>query len=263
MRVHHGNLTNLVGYCNEGDNQALIYEFMANGDLDSHLSGLENANVLSWEGRLQIARDAAQGLEYLHNGCKPPIVHRDVKTTNILLTQNFQAKIADFGLSKVFPTDAGTSHVSTIVAGTPGYLDPEYYTTNRLNEKSDVFSFGVVLLEIITGRPAISRTHERTHIIQWVNSMLQNGDIKSIVEPKLQGDFETNSVWKAVELAMACVSRASAKRPTMSQVVTELKDCLAAEIARRNNSRLTDQSTTDSVEVLSMAMTTELSPLAR
>ncbi|GLT69266.1 hypothetical protein SLA2020_414280 [Shorea laevis] len=111
----------------------LIYEYMVNGDLEAHLSG-DKANILNWEDRLQIAIDAAKGLEYLHQGCKPPIIHIDVKPTNILLNENFNAKLADFGLSKIFPTDGGT-HVSTVVAGTPGYLDPEYYISNWLTEK--------------------------------------------------------------------------------------------------------------------------------
>ncbi|RXH67320.1 hypothetical protein DVH24_027440 [Malus domestica] len=260
IRVHHRNLTSLVGYCNEGTNMALIYEFMANGNLDSHLLGENNnANVLTWEGRLQIATDAAQGLEYLHNGCKPPIVHRDVKTTNILLAENFQAKLADFGLSRIFPTD-GRTHMSTAVAGTPGYLDPEYHTTGWLNEKSDVYSFGVVLLEIITGRPAISRTQEKVHVSQWVSSMLAMGDIKTILDPRLRGDYEINSAWKAVELAMNCVSDTSNKRANMSEVVRGLKDCLEAELARTNVNRVTES--TDSV-IYSMNVTTELSPLAR
>ena len=136
-----------------------------------------------------------------------------------------------------------------------------YHITSRLNEKSDVYGFGVVLLEIITSRPAISRTHERTHVKEWVSFMLANGDIKSIVDPRLRGDFETNSVWKAVEISMACVSPSSTKRPNMNQVVSELKECLATELGRGNNSRLTDS--TSSIEVLSMNVTTELSPLAR
>ncbi|PQP92357.1 putative LRR receptor-like serine/threonine-protein kinase [Prunus yedoensis var. nudiflora] len=194
-----------------------------------------------------------------HNGCKPPIVHRDVKATNILLAENFQAKLADFGLSRIFPTDGGT-HMSTAVAGTPGYLDPEYTPTGWLNEKSDVYSFGVVLLEIITSRHAISRTQEKVHVSQWVSSMLAKGDIKTIVDPRLRGDYEINSAWKAVELAMECVSETSTRRPNMSAVVTGLKECLAAELARINVSRVTES--TDSV-VYSMNVTTELSPLAR
>ncbi|PRQ49565.1 putative transferase, protein kinase RLK-Pelle-LRR-I-1 family [Rosa chinensis] len=225
MRVHHRNLTGLVGYCNEGTNMALLYEYMANGNLESHLLGEDsNVTLLTWESRLRIAADAAQGLEYLHNGCKPPIIHRDVKTPNILLAENFQAKLADFGLSRMFSTDEGT-HMSTAVAGTPGYLDPEYHITGWLNEKSDVYSFGVVLLQIITSRPVISRTAQvNSHVSQWVSSMLSNGDIKSIVDPKLRGDFEINSAWKAVELARDCMSEMSTGRPNMSEVVTRLKE---------------------------------------
>ncbi|KAL5576841.1 hypothetical protein UlMin_018540, partial [Ulmus minor] len=264
MRVYHRNLTSLVGYCNEGTNMALIYEFMANGDLGQHLSGDGNAHITSWDVRLQIATDAAQGLEYLHNGCKPPIVHRDVKTANILLTERFQAKLADFGLSRIFQTEDGGTHVSTVAAGTPGYLDPEYYLTSRVNEKSDVYSFGVVLLQLITSRPAISRINEneRIHISQWVSVQLGNGDINSIADPRLQGDFDTNSMWKAVEIAMACLSQSSTRRPNMSIVVTELKECLVAELSRRGDSRVTD--TTDSTnDMLSLRLTTELTPLAR
>ncbi|GMN37088.1 hypothetical protein TIFTF001_006527 [Ficus carica] len=200
MMVHHRNLTSLIGYCNEGSNMPLIYDYMSNRDFDSQLLDEGNA-VLNWERRLIIAQDAAQGLDYPHNGCKPLVVHRDVKTTNILLNENFQAKLADFGLSRSFPTDVG-SHVSTRVAGTPGNLDPA-----------------------------------------------------------LRGDFETNSVWKAVEIAKACVSQKSTKRPNMSQVVTELKDCLAIELARRNQGHATN--TTNSIEALPAQITSELGPLAR
>ncbi|EEF46331.1 conserved hypothetical protein [Ricinus communis] len=186
LRVHHRNLTILVGFCDEGTNMGLIYEYMVNGDLERHLS-VTNTNVLSWKRRLQIAIDAAKGLEYLHNGCRPPIIRRDVKTSNILLNDTFQAKLADFGLSRPFPVEGGT-HVSTTVVGTPGYLDPD--------------------------------------------ALAANGDIKSIVDPRLTGDFNINSIWKAVETALACSSPTSARRPAMLQVVTELNECLEEEIAR-------------------------------
>ncbi|KAK3220058.1 hypothetical protein Dsin_014028 [Dipteronia sinensis] len=235
LRVHHRNLTNFVGYCNEGAKKGLVYEYMENGNLQQNLSD-RNASNLSWEGRLRIAMDAAQGLEYLHHGCKPPIVHRDIKPANILLNEKFDAKLADFGLSKIF-MESGT-HMSTVVAGTPGYLDPEYYVTNRLNEKSDVYSFGIVLLEIITSRPVVKiGEDENVHITQWVIDKLGNGDITNIVDPSLEGDFETNSAWKAVELALACASHVSSKRPTMNDVVMELKDCLAMETAQKKNGR--------------------------
>ncbi|XP_016648894.1 PREDICTED: probable LRR receptor-like serine/threonine-protein kinase At1g05700 [Prunus mume] len=233
LRVHHINLISLVGYCNDKTNKGLVYEYMANGNLQKHLSG-SSSNVLTWEGRLQRAIEAAQGLEYMHHGCTPPMIHRDVKSSNILLNENFQAKISDFGLSRNFTVEDGT-HILTGVAGTPGYLAPEYHYSNRLNEKSDVYSFGVVLLEIITGRPVYSNTHdERIHISNWVAFMLSNGDISGIVDRRLEGSFNVNSVWKAVEIATSCTSADAIKRPTMSEVVMGIRECLATELAQTN-----------------------------
>ncbi|GMI82111.1 hypothetical protein like AT1G51890 [Hibiscus trionum] len=237
LRVHHRNLTTLIGYCDDGSNMGLIYEYMAKGNLSEHLKD-SSRGVLNWEVRLGIALEAAQGLEYLHHGCTPPIIHRDVKSTNILLTESLHAKLSDFGLSKAFPLE-GDTHVITVVAGTPGYVDPEYSTSNRLTEKSDVYSFGVVLLEIITNRPVTTKTYSQTtHISQWASLILSNGDINTIADSRLQGDFDNASMKKAVELAMACVSPTSTKRPTMTYVVTELNECLSAEIDRNHNIQL-------------------------
>ncbi|XLQ98792.1 probable LRR receptor-like serine/threonine-protein kinase At1g05700 [Arachis ipaensis] len=263
MRVYHRNLTSLIGYCNEKTNIGLIYEYMANGNLDEHLSGKNNKEKsLNWEDRLRIALDAAQGLEYLHNGCKPPIIHRDVKCSNILLNEKFHAKLADIGLSKCFAADSDT-HVSTIVAGTPGYLDPEYTTSNRLTEKSDVYSFGVVLLRIITGQPVIILREDMTdHISQRVNSMIVEGDITSIVDSRIQGDFDNGSAWRVVEIAMASVSPSSLERPYMSDIVRELKECLAAELGRKHNS--CDLQNEDLVGHVSVNLiSTDMTPLAR
>ncbi|XP_013589968.1 PREDICTED: probable LRR receptor-like serine/threonine-protein kinase At1g51820 isoform X2 [Brassica oleracea var. oleracea] len=259
LRVHHKNLVNLVGYCDEGENMALIYEYMSNGDLKEHMSGTRNRFILNWGTRLKIVSESGQGLEYLHNGCKPPMVHRDVKTTNILLNEHFEAKLADFGLSRSFPIE-GETHVSTVVAGTPGYLDPEYYRTNWLTEKSDVYSFGIVLLEIITNQPVIDQSREKPHIAEWVGLMLTKGDIISIMDPTLNGDYDSGSVWKAVELAMSCLNPSSARRPTMSQVVIGLNECLAAENSRGGASR--DMDSKSSIEV-SLTFGTEVSPRAR
>ncbi|KAK8664312.1 hypothetical protein V6N13_084109 [Hibiscus sabdariffa] len=210
LRVHHRNLTPLIGYCDDGTNLGLIYEFMAEGNLSEHLSG-NSRHILSWKQRLSIAQEAAQ-----------------------------------------------------VVAGTPGYLDPEYTATNRLTEKSDVYSFGVVLLEIITGRPVIDRTirDEATHIKYWVGFMLSNGDIKSIVDPRLQGDFDVNSAWKVVEIAMVCMSRASVKRPTMNYVVTELAECLSSQIDTASRSGH-EKEPGKSIEIATMDSGSEISPLAR
>lgn len=229
MRVHHANLTTLVGYCDEGSHRVgLIYEYMANGNLNQHLSDKE-AKILSWEDRLQIAIDAAKGLEYLHNGCYPPIVHRDVKSTNILLNEKLHAKIADFGLSRDFPTESDT-HITRVVAGTFSYLDPEYEKTSRLNEKSDVYSFGVVLLEIVTGRPVIDKSQDDNenfiHTSQWVTSKVAEGDIRRIIDPSLGQELDKNCAWKVVESALSCASQDPENRPTMSEVVSDLNQCL-------------------------------------
>ncbi|XP_054782869.1 probable LRR receptor-like serine/threonine-protein kinase At4g29180 isoform X3 [Prosopis cineraria] len=229
MVVHHRHLVSLIGYCEEGGVRALIYEYMANGNLQQHLSE-DNPGVLKWNERLQIALDAAHGLDYLHNGCKPPIVHRDLKTSNILLNENMQAKISDFGLSRAFANDIDT-HVSTRPAGTLGYLDPEFQSSGNLNKKSDVYSFGIILLELITGQPAIRRKHGAIcHILHWVTPQLEMGDIQSIIDPRLQGNYNTSSVWKLLEIAMSCTPPSAIQRPDISHIVAELKECLALEV---------------------------------
>ncbi|XP_031388679.1 senescence-induced receptor-like serine/threonine-protein kinase isoform X2 [Punica granatum] len=232
MIVHHRNLVSLVGYCDDAKNMALIYELMENGNLRQHLSDQScNAQVLTWNERLRIAIDAAQGLDYLHNGCKPPIIHRDLKTLNILLNKSMQAKIADFGLSKAFAAE-NDSNISTRPAGTPGYLDPEYQSSGSLNMKSDVYSFGVILFELITGHPAMIRSASCSiHILQWVTPIIERRDIHSIVDPRLAGKFSVNSAWKMVEIAMSCVPTTAVMRPDISHVLAELKECWAIEMA--------------------------------
>ncbi|KAG2251281.1 hypothetical protein Bca52824_081417 [Brassica carinata] len=232
LRVHHRHLVGLVGYCDDGDYLALIYEYMANGDLRENMSGIHGRNVLTWENRMQLAVEAAQGLEYLHNGCRPPMVHRDVKTTNILLDERYGAKLADFGLSRSFPID-GECHVSTVVAGTP---------------------------EIVTNQPVIDKTRERPHINEWVGFMLTKGDIRSIVDPKLMGDYDTNGAWKIVELALGCVNPSSNRRPTMAHVVMELNECVALENARRQGSE--EMYSRGSVD-FSLSSASEFTPGAR
>ncbi|KAJ1439270.1 Serine-threonine/tyrosine-protein kinase, catalytic domain [Sesbania bispinosa] len=231
MLVHHRNVVSLVGYCDEGDNKALIYEFLPGGDLQQHLSD-KNQNILEWNERLQIALDAANGLDYLHNGCKPPIIHRDVKPSNILLDEKMRAKISDFGLSRTFANDIDT-HVSTnFPAGTPGYVDPESHSSGILNKKSDVYSFGIVLLELITGQPAIRGTpNNRSHILSWVNLKLETGDIQAIVDPRLQGKYNTAAAWKFIDIALSCIASIAIQRPDISHVASELKDCLSLEIS--------------------------------
>ncbi|CAA7017628.1 unnamed protein product [Microthlaspi erraticum] len=237
-----------------------VYKVMELPHSETHPGDGESDGVaLDWESRLRIVIETAQGLEYLHNGCQPPMIHRDVKTTNILLDEHLQAKLADFGLSRSFPIGV-ESHVSTNVAGTPGYLDPEYYRTNWLTEKSDVYSLGIVLLEMITDRPVIQQTREKPHIGEWVGLMLTKGDIESIMDPNLKGEYDSSSVWKALELAMSCVNPSSAGRPNMSQVVSELKECLIYENSRKEGR--SDMDSKSSLE-LSTSFTAEVTPDAR
>ncbi|XP_074340807.1 putative LRR receptor-like serine/threonine-protein kinase At1g51880 [Apium graveolens] len=225
MSINHKNLTSLVGYCNDGEHKGIVYEYMANGSLDQYLSGKNRPDISSWVKRLRIALDAAQGLQYLHDESQKAIIHRDVKPSNILLNKQLQAKLADFGLSKAYPAEGGT-HISTVnIAGTPGYIDPDYEDTKRLTEKSDVFSFGVVLLEMITGR-----LEDRNHtVIQFVTVNFKNGNFIQVVDERFKNKFDANSVWEAIRLALTCVSQTSSSRPTMIMVVNKLKDCLAIE----------------------------------
>ncbi|XP_058747340.1 probable LRR receptor-like serine/threonine-protein kinase At4g29180 isoform X2 [Vicia villosa] len=240
MTVHHKNLVSFIGYCDEGDKMALIYEYLANGNLKENLSE-KSSHCLSWERRIQIAIDAAEGLDYLHHGCKPPIIHRDVKSANILLSEDLEAKIADFGLSKVFKnSDNGNSETAIIhvddknekstIMGTMGYLDPEYYKLGNLNEKSDIYSYGIVLLELITGLPAVIKGKPSIHILEFVRPHLaEKSDLSNIIDPRLQGKFDEDSCWKILGLALSCTASTSIQRPTMSVVLSELKQCVKME----------------------------------
>ncbi|PNX83682.1 receptor-like protein kinase, partial [Trifolium pratense] len=257
MIVHHRNLVPLIGYCDEDEIKALIYEYMANGNLHQHLL-VENTNILKWNERLNIAVDAANGLDYLHNGCKPPIIHRDLKPSNILLDENMHAKIADFGISRTFVNDID-SHISTCPAGTFGYVDPEVQRTGNTNKKNDVYSFGIVLFVLITGRQAIVRAGgENINILEWVIPIIESGDIQNVVDPKLEGEFSINSAWKIVEIAMSCISPNAVERPDMSLIFAELKECLSLDMVQRNygNTRAID-------ELVSFATVSETALLAR
>ncbi|XP_066336156.1 probable LRR receptor-like serine/threonine-protein kinase At1g05700 isoform X2 [Miscanthus floridulus] len=236
-KVHHRNLVSLIGYCCEGDHLGLVYEYMSQGSLSNRLRG-ENgsAKTLDWGTRVRLVLEAAQGLDYLHTGCKLPIVHRDVKSSNILLDQNLRAKIADFGLSKAYISDTQT-HISVTAAGTIGYMDPQYYHTGKFTESSDVYSFGVVLLEVATSEPPLVPHHRHGHIVERVKQEIAtNGDIGLVADAQLGGAFDINSMWKLVDTAMMCTTDSAAQRPTMAAVVLQLKESLELEEARNMDS---------------------------
>ncbi|TVU20527.1 hypothetical protein EJB05_36740, partial [Eragrostis curvula] len=235
-RIHHKNLVSMIGYCKDGQYMALVYEYMPEGTLQDQIAGnSRNGRCLTWRQRLRIALESAQGLEYLHKGCNPPLIHRDVKGANILLNQKLEAKIADFGLSKAFNHDNEAQILTNKLVGTPGYVDPEYYETMQPTTKSDVYSFGVVLLELITGRQAVIYDPEPTNIIHWVRQLLARGNIEGVVDARMESDYDVNSVWKTAEMALKCTVHMSVQRPTMTEVVAQLQDCLELEKGRASD----------------------------
>eukprot|EP00253_Pinus_taeda_P010018 PITA_10018 len=241
-KVHHKKLVALLGYCSESRGLMLIYEYMAGASLRDRLYGTSpEVSELSWKARLNIALDAAQGLEYLHVGCTPKIIHRDVKTANILLDSSLNGKLADFGLSKM-TSEGEVTHVTTTVKGTPGYLDPDYFRTHQLTEKSDVYSFGVVLLEIVCGRSPINAhlTDDELNLVQWVRSYVERnenpGEIEEIVDKRLSGNYCMESITSIVKVALTCVEPKPSLRPTMGEIVGKIKEALFLE--NGNNSPL-------------------------
>ncbi|XVF26750.1 hypothetical protein REPUB_Repub14bG0045200 [Reevesia pubescens] len=220
--VHHRHLVSLVGYCIIGDKRLLVYEFVPNNTLEFHLHGKERP-VMNWSTRMKIALGAAKGLAYLHEDCQPKIIHRDIKASNILLDDSFEAKVADFGLAKYsFDTD---THVSTRVMGTFGYMAPEYASSGKLTEKSDVFSFGVVLLELITGRRPVDKAQPffDDSIVDWARPLLsqalEHENFDALVDPRLQKDYDSSEMTRMVACAAACVRHSARHRPRMSQVL--------------------------------------------
>ncbi|GAV81287.1 Pkinase_Tyr domain-containing protein [Cephalotus follicularis] len=224
-RVHHRHLVSLVGYCISESHRLLIYEFVPNNTLEHHLHDKE-LPVLDWPQRVKIAIGSAKGLAYLHEDCHPKIIHRDIKSANILLDDEFEAQVADFGLAKL--NDSTQTHVSTRVMGTFGYMAPEYASSGKLTDRSDVFSFGVVLLELITGRKPVDPTQPLgdESLVEWARPLLvhalETGDISELVDPRLQKHYIESEVFRMIEAAAACVRHSAPKRPRMVQVVRAL-----------------------------------------
>lgn len=228
--LRHPNLVNMIGCCTEGEQRLLVYEFMPLGSLEDHLHDIQpGKEPLDWDTRLIIAAGAAKGLDYLHNEAKPSVIYRDFKSSNILLGENFHPKLSDFGLAKFGPI-GDNSHVSTRVMGTQGYCAPEYALTGKLTVKSDIYSFGVVLLELITGHRAIdpTRGHGRRNLVEWMRPHVR--DYKKhlqLVDPRLKGRFSEPSLHRAIEVAFMCVRENAKSRPTMSDVVLALNYLLS------------------------------------
>ncbi|KAH1071401.1 hypothetical protein AAZX31_03G208900 [Glycine max] len=222
--VRHKNLVRLLGYCIEGTLRMLVYEYVNNGNLEQWLHGaMRHHGYLTWEARIKILLGTAKALAYLHEAIEPKVVHRDVKSSNILIDDDFNAKVSDFGLAKLL--GAGKSYVTTRVMGTFGYVAPEYANTGLLNEKSDVYSFGVLLLEGITGRDPVDygRPANEVNLVDWLKMMVGNRRSEEVVDPNIEVKPSTRALKRALLTALRCVDPDSEKRPKMGQVVRMLE----------------------------------------
>ncbi|PAN10701.1 hypothetical protein PAHAL_2G111700 [Panicum hallii] len=232
-KLKHENLVEMLGYCVEGNYRILAYEFATMGSLHDVLHGRKGVQgaqpgpVLDWMQRVKIAIEAAKGIEYLHEKVQPSIIHRDIRSSNVLLFEDFKAKVADFNLLNQAPDMAARLH-STRVLGTFGYHAPEYAMTGQLTQKSDVYSFGVVLLELLTGRKPVDHTMPRGQqsLVTWATPRLSEDKVKQCVDPRLKGEYPPKGVAKLAAVAALCVQYEAEFRPNMSIVVKALSPLL-------------------------------------
>ena len=228
-KLRHRNLVHLLGYCSFGEEKLLVYEYMENGSLDLWLRNKADAQkILDWPKRLRIAMGAARGLAFLHHGFIPHVIHRDMKSSNILLDASFEPRVADFGLARLI--SASDSHVTTHIAGTFGYIPPEYGQSWRATRRGDVFSFGVVLMELLTGKEPTGSEYkdfESGNLADWVKYMVRIGPGHDVLDPVIV--MSNDGIWKTqmlqvLNIAISCTSEDPFRRPTMLQVVNDLKD---------------------------------------
>lgn len=234
-RVRHKNLVRLLGYCAEGAHRMLVYEYVDNGNLEQWLHGdVGPCSPLTWEIRMNIMIGTAKGLTYLHEGLEPKVVHRDIKSSNILLDKQWTPKVSDFGLAKLLGSER--NYVTTRVMGTFGYVAPEYASTGMLNERSDVYSFGILLMEIISGRNPVdySRPPAEVNLVDWLKQMVSNRNTEAVLDPKLSDKPSSRALKRVLLVALRCVDPNAQKRPKMGHVVHMLE---AEELPLRDDRR--------------------------
>ncbi|KAL1225125.1 putative serine/threonine-protein kinase [Cardamine amara subsp. amara] len=237
-RVRHKNLVRLLGYCVEGAHRMLVYEYVDNGNLEQwvHGGGLGFKSPLTWEIRMNIILGTAKGLMYLHEGLEPKVVHRDIKSSNILLDKQWNSKVSDFGLAKLLGSEM--SYVTTRVMGTFGYVAPEYASTGMLNERSDVYSFGVLVMEVISGRSPVdySRAPGEVNLVEWLKRMVTNRDAEGVLDPRMVEKPSLRSLKRTLLVALRCVDPNAQKRPKMGHIIHMLEaDDLVSRDDRRNS----------------------------
>ncbi|XP_021738607.1 probable receptor-like serine/threonine-protein kinase At4g34500 [Chenopodium quinoa] len=223
-KVRHKNLVGLVGYCADGAQRILVYEYVDNGTLEQWLHGdVGDVSPLTWDFRMKIAIGTAKGLAYLHEGLEPKVVHRDVKSSNILLDKNWNAKVSDFGLAKLLGSEA--SYVTTRVMGTFGYVSPEYASTGMLSEWSDVYSFGVLLMELISGRCPVdySKPPGEMNLVDWFKGMVATRRAEEVVDPLITVQPSSRALKRVLLICLRCIDLDANKRPKMGQIVHMLE----------------------------------------
>ncbi|KAK4803855.1 hypothetical protein SAY86_003672 [Trapa natans] len=235
-RVRHKNLVRLLGYCVEGAHRMLVYEYVDNGNLEQWLHGdAGSCSPMTWDIRMNIITGTAKGLTYLHEGLEPKVVHRDIKSSNILLDNQWNPKVSDFGLAKLLGSER--SYVTTRVMGTFGYVAPEYASTGMLNERSDVYSFGILIMEIISGRNPVdySRPPGEVNLVEWLKTMVTNRNAEGVLDPRLPEKPSSRALKRALLVALRCVDPNAQKRPKMGHVVHMLE---AEEFPFRDDRRV-------------------------